>query len=63
VETRETAELERISLRVREAVNRGSAVVLADVHLVGPGWMVKTSSGKNARLANREKYIKEARSQ
>ncbi len=63
VETQEPGDLDRISRQVREAVNRGSAVVLADVHLVGPGWMVKTSSGKNARLSNRDKYLQETRSQ
>jgi hypothetical protein len=29
------------------------------VYLVGRHWLVKTSSGKNARLANRDKYLKE----
>jgi len=29
------------------------------VHIVSAPWIVKTSSGKTARLANREKYLKE----
>jgi hypothetical protein len=29
------------------------------VHLVGPKWLVKTSSGKIARRANRPKFIDE----
>jgi hypothetical protein len=29
------------------------------VHVVGPRWVLKTSSGKIARAANREKYLAE----
>jgi hypothetical protein len=29
------------------------------VHLVQPPWLVKTSSGKTARSANRDKFMKE----
>jgi acyl-CoA synthetase (AMP-forming)/AMP-acid ligase II len=50
---------ERIKTEIRNHVNRGSAVALRQVYLVEPGWMIKTSSGKTARLANREKYLKE----
>ncbi|MAT43322.1 MAG: hypothetical protein CL609_13360 [Anaerolineaceae bacterium] len=49
----------RIMTEIRNHVNRGSAVALRQVYLVEPGWMVKTSSGKTARLANREKYLQE----
>ncbi|HZW03836.1 MAG TPA: AMP-binding protein [Anaerolineaceae bacterium] len=48
-----------IADEIRRTVTRGSAVALRHVHLVGPGWMVKTSSGKTARGANREKWMKE----
>jgi len=44
---------------IRAAVTRGSAVALRYVHIVGKHWLVKTSSGKTARLANREKFLKE----
>jgi len=44
---------------IRTAVTRGSAVALRYVHLVNPPWLVKTSSGKTARSANREKFLKE----
>jgi acyl-CoA synthetase (AMP-forming)/AMP-acid ligase II len=44
---------------IRLAVNRGSAVSLRHVRLVGPRWLVKTSSGKTARTANREKFLAE----
>ena len=51
---------EAIAEQIRKAVTRGTAVALRNVYLVGAGWMIKTSSGKNARLANREKYLKES---
>jgi acyl-CoA synthetase (AMP-forming)/AMP-acid ligase II len=44
---------------IRAVVTRGSAVALRFVHLVAPGWLVKTSSGKTARSANREKWLAE----
>ena len=59
VETNEPFERERISDEIRATVTRGSAVALRQVYLVGPHWLVKTSSGKNARTANKEKYLKE----
>jgi hypothetical protein len=42
---------------VRLAVNQNTAVSLKYVKLVGPHWLVKTSSGKIARGANREKFL------
>ncbi|MBE0698956.1 MAG: AMP-binding protein, partial [Anaerolineaceae bacterium] len=44
---------------IRLTVNRGSAVALRYLRLVGPRWLVKTSSGKTARSANREKFLTE----
>ena len=44
---------------IRLAVNRGTAVSLRHIRLVGPHWMIKTSSGKTARSANREKFLAE----
>ena len=52
-------EQQKISDGIRAAVTRGSAVALRYVHLVGKHWLVKTSSGKTARSANREKFLKE----
>jgi hypothetical protein len=40
-------------------VNRGSDIVLRTVRVVGRNWLQKTSSGKIARLANKEKYLRE----
>jgi acyl-CoA synthetase (AMP-forming)/AMP-acid ligase II len=44
---------------VRLAVNQNTAVSVKYVKLVGPYWLVKTSSGKIARSANREKFTGE----
>ena len=44
---------------IRQRINRGSDVAVRYVHLVGPRWVLKTSSGKLARAANREKYLAE----
>ena len=52
-------EKQRIANEIRQAVTQGSAVALRHVHLVEENWIIKTSSGKTARLANREKFIKE----
>jgi acyl-CoA synthetase (AMP-forming)/AMP-acid ligase II len=59
VETQDPTELERIGDEVRQMVNRGSAVALRHVHLVEAKWLIKTSSGKTARGANKEKYLQE----
>jgi hypothetical protein len=60
VETENPAERARIGDEIRAAVTRGSAVALRQIYLVGPRWLVKTSSGKNARVLNKEKYLKES---
>jgi fatty-acyl-CoA synthase len=52
-------ELEHISDQIRQAVTRGSAITLRQVVLVGKNWLIKTSSGKIARAANRDKFLKE----
>jgi fatty-acyl-CoA synthase len=44
---------------IRARVARETDAVASIVHLVEPGWLVKTSSGKVARVANREKYCRE----
>jgi fatty-acyl-CoA synthase len=50
---------QRIEDAIRLAVNRGTAVSLRYIRLVGPHWLVKTSSGKIARSANRDKFLSE----
>ena len=59
VDTQDEARREQISDAIRQTVTRGSAVALRYVHLVDKKWLIKTSSGKNARLANKEKFLKE----
>ena len=51
--------LDIMSNKIREVVTTGSAVALRQVLLVEKKWLIKTSSGKIARSANREKYIEE----
>jgi acyl-CoA synthetase (AMP-forming)/AMP-acid ligase II len=52
-------EHERIANEIRKTVTKGSAVALRHAYLVPKKWIVKTSSGKTARPANKEKYLKE----
>jgi acyl-coenzyme A synthetase/AMP-(fatty) acid ligase len=59
VESEDPADRQKIADGIRASVTRGSAVALRYVHLVKAPWLVKTSSGKTARSANREKFLKE----
>jgi len=59
VETDDPDEKQRIAIEIRQIVTQDSAVALRHVHLVEDGWIIKTSSGKTARLANRDKFLKE----
>lgn len=52
----------RIARDIRMRVNQGSDVVLRYVEVVERMWLLKTSSGKVARNANREKYLEEFQS-
>ena len=45
-----------ISRAVKRAVFDKLGLMLADVHIVGPGWIVKTTSGKVSRYLNQKKY-------
>jgi hypothetical protein len=49
----------RLSLAIRETVATGSEVTLGPLKLVDERWLVKTSSGKIARGANRDKLLAE----
>lgn len=44
---------------IRRKVTQGTAVALRHVLLVDEMWLIKTSSGKTARAANKLKYLKE----
>jgi hypothetical protein len=50
--------MEVIELELRRRVVRELDVTLGDVRLVRPRWLLKTSSGKIARSANRDRYLR-----
>jgi len=52
-------EQQKIADAIRLHVTKNSAIALRYVKVVGPKWILKTSSGKTARSANREKFIRE----
>jgi fatty-acyl-CoA synthase len=59
VDTSDPVERQHIEDEIRQTVTRGSAVALRKVSLVGEKWLIKTSSGKNARVQNKEKFLQE----
>jgi acyl-CoA synthetase (AMP-forming)/AMP-acid ligase II len=59
VDTDDEAERKRIAQAIRQTVVQQSEVSVSFVALVGAGWLIKTSSGKIARSANREKWLRE----
>lgn len=59
VDSEDAAEQQRIADALRAHITRNSAIALRHVKVVGPKWILKTSSGKTARSANREKFLKE----
>lgn len=48
-----------IAEEVRRRINTGSDISVRYVRIVERGWLLKTSSGKIARRANREKYLED----
>jgi acyl-CoA synthetase (AMP-forming)/AMP-acid ligase II len=48
---------EKTRAQIRQRVTQGSDIALRFVKLVGKNWLLKTSSGKIARTANRDKYL------
>ncbi len=52
-------ETRRIESGLRRRIAQRTEVTLHDVRLVDHRWLIKTSSGKLARVANREKYLRE----
>jgi fatty-acyl-CoA synthase len=50
---------QEIAKTIRLEVARQSMVTVSFVELVGPQWLIKTSSGKIARAANRDKWLAE----
>ena len=49
-------QIEELENHIRQTVTRGSDIALRYVKVVERGWLLKTSSGKIARSANRDKY-------
>lgn len=54
-----SAKIQELQDLVRITVNQNTAISLKYIHLVQPKWLIKTSSGKIARAANRDKFLKE----
>jgi len=51
----------RVESQLRRRIAQHADITLHDVRLIDERWLVKTSSGKIARSANREKYLAERR--
>jgi hypothetical protein len=45
--------------RIRAHITQNSPVSLRHVMVTEAGWIIKTSSGKTSRSANKEKYLAE----
>jgi fatty-acyl-CoA synthase len=59
VDSEGATEQQRIADALRAHITRNSAIALRHVKVVGPKWILKTSSGKTARSANKEKFVGE----
>lgn len=59
VDAVEPIERQRIAQAIRHAAVRHSQITLSYVQLVDDRWLIKTSSGKIARAANRAKWLAE----
>jgi acyl-CoA synthetase (AMP-forming)/AMP-acid ligase II len=49
----------QIKEQIRQTINRSMDISLRYIMIVNRGWVIKTSSGKVARQANRDKYLDE----
>lgn len=59
VDAQDVTERQGIADALRAHVTKNSAIALRYAHIVGAKWIIKTSSGKTARSANRDKFLKE----
>ena len=59
VDSEDPAEQQKIADAIRLHVTKNSAIALRYVKVVDPKWVLKTSSGKTARSANKEKFLLE----
>ena len=53
-------ERQKIADALRQHITKNSAVALRHAYIVGRQWILKTSSGKTARSANRDKFLQES---
>jgi acyl-CoA synthetase (AMP-forming)/AMP-acid ligase II len=58
-DSEDPVEQQKIADLIRAHVTKNSAIALRHVKVVGPKWILKTSSGKTARSANKEKFLRE----
>lgn len=58
-EAEDAATRQRIAKDIRQRVAQQTTVTVSYVHVTEPRWLIKTSSGKIARNANREKWLVE----
>ncbi len=58
VQTNNAAARKKINKAIRQAIAKHSTVTASYVQLVEEKWILKTSSGKLARAANRDKWLK-----
>ena len=59
VDSEDPVDRKAIGGAIRQALVAQIGIAASYVHLVGPKWLLKTSSGKIARSANREKWLSE----
>ncbi|RPJ29275.1 MAG: fatty acyl-AMP ligase [Chloroflexi bacterium] len=59
VNSEDAEEQQKIADAIRLHVTKNSAIALRYVKVVGPKWILKTSSGKTARSANKDKFLSE----
>jgi acyl-CoA synthetase (AMP-forming)/AMP-acid ligase II len=59
VDPRQPRDEDVLGLELRRAVATGSEITLRYVRIVDERWLIKTSSGKLARAANRDKFLAE----
>jgi acyl-CoA synthetase (AMP-forming)/AMP-acid ligase II len=62
IDSKDVQEQKRVADDLRAYVTKNSAIALRHVKVVGPKWIIKTSSGKTARAANKEKFLNELNS-
>ncbi|MEP7135609.1 MAG: AMP-binding protein [Chloroflexota bacterium] len=59
VDSDDPTEQQKVADAIRLHVTKNSAIALRYVKVVDPKWILKTSSGKTARSANKEKFLAE----